>query len=93
MKSSEQETLLSLLLLKFPKADELELPAAGCFTFHTNLPESLHSINTLNDSIMATVTDLPTHPAQQQFPVAMDRPFQGPEGISAGKHPSVTTHT
>jgi len=34
MKSSEQETLLSLLLLKSPKADELEL----LFTFQTNLP-------------------------------------------------------
>lgn len=32
---------------------------------------------------MATVADLPSHPAQQQFPVAMDGPFQGPEGISA----------
>jgi hypothetical protein len=50
----------------------------------------LQSINTVNDSIMATVTDLPTHPAQQQFPVAMDGPFQGPESISAGKHPALT---
>jgi hypothetical protein len=53
----------------------------------------LHSINTLNDSIMATMTNLPAHPAQQQFPVAMDGPFQGPEGISAGKHPAHTPHT